>query len=81
MTSVAQYIGFYTGSADHVPEKNVNKYVGSSSLHKRDCLNIVFLSHSKQTACVIKDNTYPFMEEITIPNPNKKTLMQSPRWL
>jgi len=31
MTSVAQY----TGSADHVPLANVNKYVGSSWLHKR----------------------------------------------
>jgi len=42
ITSVARYIGFYTGSADHVHMENVNKYVGSSWLRKRECLNIVF---------------------------------------
>jgi len=34
MNSVARKCGFYTGSADHVPKENVNKYVGSSWLHK-----------------------------------------------
>jgi len=47
MTSVARSIGFYTGSVDHVSKDNVNKYVGSSWLHKREYLNIVFWSISK----------------------------------
>jgi len=32
-------------SADHVPKENMNEYVGSSWLHKRECLNIVFWSN------------------------------------
>jgi len=44
MTSVARWIGFDTGSVDHVSKENVNKYVGSSWLHKREYLNIVFWS-------------------------------------
>jgi len=35
----------YRGSADRAPKENVNKYVGSSWLHKRECLNIVFWSN------------------------------------
>jgi len=34
-------------SADHVPKENMNKYVGSSWLHKRECLNKVFWSNWK----------------------------------
>jgi len=46
LTSLARKFGFYTVSADHVPKKNVNKYVGSSCLNRR-CVNTLFWSNSK----------------------------------
>jgi len=43
LTSVTRKFAFYTGSADHVPKKNVNTNVGSSWSHKLGMCQHTFL--------------------------------------
>jgi len=47
LTSVTRKFGFYTGSADHVPEENVNKNVDSFWLHKSRMCQHTFLINSE----------------------------------
>jgi len=43
MTSITRKFGFYTGFADQIPKEILNKYVGSSWLHKLGLYQHTFL--------------------------------------